>query len=206
MMARFQPADELDRELLRELERDRGRVKLTQPVEYRPAGEADLPVIEEILAYARKTLRRHGVDQWQGEYPDGTDVREDIRRGEGFVVTHGGEVAAYFALSPEPEESYAHIRDGKWTPGPDYCVLHRLAVAEKYRGGELARRALRCAEERARALGRRCVRTDTHKKNKAMKSLLTDGGYRYRGNLTIDAGEGHDGERQAYEKLLKERK
>ena len=50
----------------------------------------------------------------------------------------------------------------------------------------------------------RCVRTDTHKKNKPMQALLRQSGYRYRGNIDIGNVEpGHDSARQGYEKILK---
>jgi hypothetical protein len=39
-----------------------------------------------------------------------------------------------------------------------------------------------------------------------MQRLLRETGYRYRGNVQVSVGEGHDPARQAYEKLLKERK
>ncbi len=205
MYAAFVPADKQDQELLRRVERAQDRVRLTEPVRWRPAEESDLTRILEIAAYARKTLRAHGVDQWQGEYPTEAAFRADIRRGECFVVTHGEETAAFFVLSRLPEESYEEIRDGKWS-GVEPCgVLHRAAVAAEYRGGELSHRMLRCAEEQARAWGLRCLRTDTHKKNKAMRALLQDAGFRYRGNLTISTEPGHDPARQAYEKNLKDR-
>ena len=53
------------------------------------------------------------------------------------------------------------------------------------------------------ALGLKALRTDTHRKNKAMLRLLRESGYRYRGNIRWPVEEGHDATGQAYEKLLK---
>ena len=50
---------------------------------------------------------------------------------------------------------------------------------------------------------RRCIRADTHRKNKAMQRLLRESGFRYRGNITISSEPGHDPERQCFEKILK---
>ena len=36
-----------------------------------------------------------------------------------------------------------------------------------------------------------------------MQRLLRENGWRYRGNVTVRVGEGHDSARQAYEKILK---
>ena len=82
-------------------------------------------------------------------------------------------------------------------------MLHRAAVARKYRGGEMAAFLMKCVERQAREYGLRCIRTDTHKKNKAMQTLLRENGYRYRGNILVQVNDGHDPARQAYEKILK---
>ena len=70
----------------------------------------------------------------------------------------------------------------------------------------LADKLMQLVERQAREYGLRCVRTDTHKKNKPMQRLLRENGYRYRGNVQVRVGEGHDPARQGYEKILKERK
>ena len=195
--------DPEDQKLLRQIEKEQSRRQLTGPVTYRAATEDDLPAILAIVSDARASLKRHRVDQWQGDYPTAEHFRADIARGECFVVLHRDEIAAFFTLSTAEEASYAAITDGKWTEGMACCVLHRCAVAKDFRGSGLADKMLRCAEEQARAFGLRCVRTDTHKKNKAMQRLLRENGYRYRGNVQVSAEPGHDPARQAYEKILK---
>ena len=189
--------DPEDQKLLRQIEKEQSRRQLTGPVTYRAATEDDLPAILAIVSDARASLKRHRVDQWQGDYPTAGIFRADIARGECFVVLHGDEIAAFFTLSTAEEASYAAITDGKWTEGMACCVLHRCAVAKDFRGSGLADKMLRCAEEQARAFGLRCVRTDTHKKNKAMQRLLRENGYRYRGNVQVSAEPGHDPARQA---------
>ena len=203
LFERFAPADPEDQKLLAEIEKEAGRRQITEPVTFRPATAADLPAILAMVEDARASLKKHRVDQWQGEYPDGDAFRADMARGECFAVLHGEEIAAFFTLSTREEESYAAITDGKWTEGMAYCVLHRCAVAKEWRGSGMAEQMLRCVEEQARAFSLRCVRTDTHRKNKAMQRLLRESGYRYRGNIEVLAEPGHDPARQAYEKILK---
>ena len=205
LFAKLTLEDPADRRLLAELEKEAASRKLDQPLRCRPATEEDLPDILRIVEDARASLRRHRVDQWQGSYPDEDIFRRDIERGECFLVCHGEETAAFFVLSTAEEESYAGITDGKWTEGLPGCVLHRAAVAAAYRGSGLSRQLLAFVEQQCRAFGLRCIRTDTHKKNKAMQSLLRETGYRYRGNLVIAAEPGHETARQAYEKILKDR-
>ncbi|MBR3292958.1 MAG: tRNA (guanosine(37)-N1)-methyltransferase TrmD [Oscillospiraceae bacterium] len=192
-----------DRKLLEEVKRAQGRLKLTEPVTCRPATEEDLPALLDILHEAKSLLRRRGIDQWQDGYPNEELLRVDIARGELLAVCHGEELAGFFGFSTREEPSYAEITDGKWTANVPYCVLHRAAVAAKYRGTGLAGKMLALAEQRARALGLKALRTDTHRKNKAMLRLLRESGYRYRGNIRWPVDEGHDATGQAYEKILK---
>ena len=79
----------------------------------------------EIVDYARQTLGRRRVDQWQGEYPSPAVFRQDVERGELYAVRHGAELAAFFLVTDRPEPCYEEITDGKWTPDLPYCVLHR---------------------------------------------------------------------------------
>ena len=192
-----------DRKLLEEVKRAQGRLKLTEPITCRPATEEDLPALLDILHEAKSLLRRRGIDQWQDGYPNEELLRVDIARGELLAVCHGEELAGFFGFSTREEPSYAEITDGKWTANVPYCVLHRGAVSAKYRGTGLAGEMLALAEQRARALGLKALRTDTHRKNKAMLRLLRESGYRYRGNIRWPVEEGHDATGQAYEKLLK---
>ncbi len=198
--------DETDRKLHAEVLRASGRVRLEQPVTYREARIDELPRILEITDQARASLRRFHVDQWQGSYPDEAAFRGDLARGECFVVLHGDEIAAFFTLKSGIEETYNSITDGKWSSDAPYCTLHRCAVAQEYRSSGMAEAMLRCAEEQTRKNGVKYLRADTHRKNKPMQRLLRDGGFRYRGNIEVHAEPGHDPSRQAYEKMLKEKK
>ena len=205
MFERFSPETELDTVLLREIEKDKKRTKLTEPLSVVPAKEEDLVDITQILQYARKTLKKHRVDQWQGEYPASEDLKKDIEKENCFLLKHGGETAGFYVLSAEPEANYDAITDGKWSNDEPYCVLHRCAVSEKYRGSGMAQYMMRKIEEQAESLGIRYIRTDTHRKNKPMQTLLRENGYRYRGNVLVDEPV-HDPARQAFEKLIKKKR
>ena len=206
LYAAFEARSEEDRRLMRELEKDAGRKKLSGPVTYRPAAEADIPRILEIVQDARESLARFHVDQWQGPYPGAERFREDIRLHQCFVLESAGEMFGFFVLSTLPEPGYERITDGKWSAELPYCVLHRAAVAKEYRGSGASQALVRCCETQARVYGLRCIRVDTHRKNKPMQNLLRESGFRYRGNILVDAEPGHDPHRQAFEKILKEKK
>ena len=206
LYAAYRAESEEDKKLMKEAEKDAGRKKLTALVTYRPAVMEDVPRILEIVQAARESLGRFGIDQWQGPYPGAERFEEDIRLGQCFIVEHEGETGAFFVLSTLPEPSYDDITDGKWSADVPCCVLHRAAVAKEYRGSGMSQALMRCADEQARAYGLKCIRVDTHRKNKPMQNLLRESGYRYRGNILVDAEPGHDPHRQAFEKLLKDKK
>ena len=194
---------EEDEALLRLLEKERSRRKLTEPVECRPVTPEDVEAVGLIFRQARNYMRRHRVDQWQDVYPNEDSVRLDIDRGEGYVMTSGGRIAAYFCLSPRPEKAYASLTDGKWRTDGPYCVIHRSAVEASFRGTGMADRMIAAAEELTRAMGVADLRVDTHRHNEAMKALLKRCGFQYRGNILVQEAEGHDPRRQAFEKVLK---
>ena len=196
-------SEEADRKILQRIEEGEAHMHLTLPVDYRPAVEMDLPAILDIIAEAREDLHSRHIDQWQGSYPGEANFRVDLERGECFVVYHGEEIAGVFTLTTREEASYDAITDGKWTPNMPYCTLMIMAVSRKYRGSGLAQQLMKCVERQAREYSLRCIRTDTHKKNKASQALLRECGYRYRGNVLVRVREGHDPARQGYEKILK---
>ena len=195
--------DQNDRRLLEKLQKEASRPRLTQPVTCRAATAADMDDILRIVGDARVSLKKLGADQWQGPYPEAIDFSADMENGVCHVVLHGDEIGAFFTLSPEPEDDYDNITDGKWHYPGAYCTLHRAAVAAAYRGSGMADRVMEFVDAESEKLGFRAVRTDTHRRNTAMKKLLERHGYRYRGNVLILCEPEHDPRRQAFEKVRK---
>ena len=192
-----------EQRLLDKIRRDRSRPQLTEPPVCRLAAADDLPAILAIAQQARNYLRRHRVDQWQGDYPNADTFRADIAAGTCHVLTYQGAVAAMFTLSRTPEPAYDALTDGRWRSDRDHAaVLHRNAVAADWRGTGMADHLMQAAEQLARESGAHAVRVDTHRHNGAQKKLLERHGYRFCGNILCDE-PGHDPRRQAFEKLLR---
>lgn len=205
MFEKLDFADIKDRELLDEIKKDSTRLKLTEPLSCRRASRDDMGAIMSIVSDARAVLKKRRVDQWQGEYPEPKDFEPDIDAGECYVIQHGGEIAGFFCLCRAHQENYERITDGKWTADMDYCVAHRAAVSAKYRGTGITAFMFDSIDEVCRSYGLRCIRADTHRKNRSMQRLLRESGYRYRGNVVVDSEPGHDPYRQAFEKILKQK-
>lgn len=201
MFERLELTDKKDIKLVDQIKKERSRMKLTQPISCRPAVESDIEDIMLIVRQARNYLKKHRVDQWQGEYPTQDIFAADIANGECYAVTYGERLAGFFCLTEAPESGYDKITDGKWHGEGKYCTLHRMAIEARFRGTGLSDMLIDFADETAKAKGAECVRTDTHRKNKAMQKLFKRKGYVYRGNVLVDEGE-HDPARQAFEKKL----
>ena len=202
MFERLELTDKKDIKLVDQIKKERSRMKLTQPISCRPAVESDIEDIMLIVRQARNYLKKHRVDQWQGEYPTQDIFAANIANGECYAVTYGERLAGFFCLTEAPESGYDKITDGKWHGEGKYCTLHRMAIEARFRGTGLSDMLVDFADETAKAKGAECVRTDTHRKNKAMQKLFKRKGYVYRGNVLVSSEPGHDPARQAFEKKI----
>ena len=202
MFERLELTDKKDIKLVDQIKKERSRMKLTQSISCRPAVESDIEDIMLIVRQARNYLKKHRVDQWQGEYPTQDIFAADIANGECYAVTYGERLAGFFCLTEAPESDYDNLTDGKWHGEGKYCTLHRMAIEARFRGTGLSDMLVDFADETAKAKDAECVRTDTHRKNKAMQKLLKRKGYAYRGNVLVSSEPGHDPARQAFEKKL----
>ena len=202
MFERLELTDKKDIKLVDQIKKERSRMKLTQPISCRPAVESDIEDIMLIVRQARNYLKKHRVDQWQGEYPTQDIFAADIANGECYAVTYGERLAGFFCLTEAPESGYDKITDGKWHGEGKYCTLHRMAIEARFRGTGLSDMLVDFADETAKAKDAECVRTDTHRKNKAMQKLFKRKGYAYRGNVLVSSEPGHDPARQAFEKKI----
>ncbi len=202
MFSRLELTDKADLRLVEEIKKDRSRMKLTKPVDCRVALADDIDDIMLIVRQARNYLKKHRVDQWQGEYPTQENFMTDISVGKCYVMTYGDDIAGFFCLSDDDEPDYDSITDGRWHGSGRYCTMHRAAVAAQFRGTGLSAMLVSSFENKARELGAESLRTDTHRKNKPMQSLLKNCGFVYRGNMLCSSEPGHDPARQCFEKIL----
>lgn len=167
----------------------------------RKAHIPDIDHICHIIGEAQAQMACLGIDQWQNGYPDRRAIECDIERGVGMVLEsrQGSGIIAYCAAIFDKEPTYHHIEDGEWlTSDADYVVVHRLAVAERFKHQGVATDLMRRIESLART--RRCssFRIDTHRDNRYMHSLCARLGFVRCGTIYVSDGS----PRTAYEKLL----
>ena len=147
--------------------------------------------IAGIFSYARKFMKENGnPDQWKDNRPSMDKVRDDISRGEYYVIEEEGKIAAVFAYVVGIEPTYLEI-DGAWIDDAPYGTIHRIASNGTVKG--VFDMVMRFVE----GFGVD-VRIDTHKDNKVMLHVIEKNGFQRCGIIIVDDGT----ERIAFQKKL----
>ena len=114
----------------------------------RPAAMDEIPVIWEIILQAKAQMYREGKHQWDENYPTVPILENDVRRGWGYVLVpsdNDSDIIAYGAVVFDGEPAYSGLQDGKWLSEQPYVVLHRLAVADRWKRQGMAVRYMQAA-------------------------------------------------------------
>lgn len=164
----------------------------------RLAEKKDIDRIMQIIADARESIGRLGIDQWQYGYPTRDIVKEDIMLGRSYVVVENNEIFATFALMLHGEPTYKKIYCGAWISDGEYLALHRIAIESSHRGQGIAEKIVAFLSDYANENGYSSVRVDTHQGNLPMRKMLEKNGFEYCGTIHLLDGQ----TRVAYEKLV----
>lgn len=164
----------------------------------RRAEKKDIDRIMQIIADARESIGRLGIDQWQYGYPTRDIVKEDIALDRSFVVSDGEETVATFALILHGEPTYKKIFCGSWIGDGEYLALHRIAIDSVHRGKGIAEQIVAFLSSYAHENGYTSIRVDTHTGNAPMRKMLEKNGFEYCGTIHLLDGQ----PRVAYEKMV----
>ena len=162
------------------------------------AEKKDIDRIMQIIADARESIGRLGIDQWQYGYPTRDIVKEDIMLERSFVVIENDEICATFALMLHGEPTYKKIYCGAWISDGEYLALHRIAIESSYKGKGIAEQIVKFICNFADERGYLSVRVDTHQGNIPMRKMLEKNGFEYCGTIHLLDGQ----ERVAYERTV----
>ena len=165
----------------------------------RLAEKKDIDKIMQIIADARESIGRLGIDQWQYGYPTRDIVKEDISLERSFVVIDDdGVVCATFALMLNGEPTYKKIYCGAWIGDGEYLALHRIAINSDRKGKGIAEEIISFISSFGRTHGYSSIKVDTHVGNIPMRKMLEKNGFEYCGTIHLLDGQ----ERVAYEKII----
>lgn len=162
------------------------------------AEKKDIDRIMQIIADARESIGRLGIDQWQYGYPTRDIVKEDIMLERSFVVIENDEICATFALMLHGEPTYKKIYCGAWISDGEYLALHRIAIESSYKGKGIAEQIVKFICNFADERGYSSVRVDTHQGNIPMRKMLEKNNFEYCGTIHLLDGQ----ERVAYERTV----
>lgn len=164
---------------------------------------ASLDQLDDLMAIvndAQQFLASRHIDQWQNGYPTKHIIQADIESKCCYVlVGEENNIFGMVMLSTNNEPTYKTIFHGSWlTDIASYGVIHRLAIASKYRSRGYGKHIINLCEILVQKSKRKSMRMDTHKDNKLMQGLLKSIGYVYCGVIFLDNGDS----RLAYEKVF----
>ncbi|HEY4538370.1 MAG TPA: GNAT family N-acetyltransferase [Erysipelothrix sp.] len=167
-------------------------------MQIRKATVSDIQEIMIIIDEAKASLKAQAIDQWQDGYPNEAVINHDIAQGQSYVVIKDGAIVATFMLALGPDSSYKVIEHGNWLcSGDAYYVVHRIAVAHRYRKQGIAQFIFSWIEQHHLSKAIPSIRIDTHKENQAMQKLLLSIGFNYCGIIYLETKS----PRLAYERL-----
>ena len=172
--------------------------------ETRLARGADLDEITAIFEAGRAYLKAQGIIQWQCQNgPSREKAERDVREGYGYVLLLDDKVAGYTALVPgyPGPDVFPPLTEGAWDERhPRYVAIHSVGMAEFARGQGLAVLFLETMVERAKALGYKDIRIDTHPDNQIMQKVSTKAGFIRKGTMVIPGSE--SGTRYVYQIVI----
>lgn len=167
-------------------------------MEIRKSAADDIGAIMKIIEQAQANFKKAGIDQWQDGYPNRGSIERDIENEESYVLIMDGEIAATGVVSFRKEEAYTRIYEGQWLSAGGYAVIHRVAVANRYKERRLSSAFMELAERLCLERGLRSVRADTHEQNLPMQTVLKNNGFQYCGVVYLGSGA----KRLAFEKEI----
>lgn len=158
----------------------------------RKTTEHDLEKVMPLFDHSRSIMRSNGNQrQWVGGYPAEAIIREDIARGNSYVLTDGLKIAGTFAFIIGRDTTYEKIEDGAWQEDDrPYGTIHRMARSASHRG--IFATAIDWCRRQTTSL-----RIDTHEDNAIMRHLIEAHGFTYSGIIRVADGS----PRMAYQML-----
>lgn len=156
-------------------------------MELRKAKPYEAQLCYQCIEDARVYHRSMGFVQWHSDYPTEQTILDDIAQNIGYVFVKGREIVGYCCIIIGDEPAY-HKIDGAWKTERPYAVVHRMAFAQKARGGGLSRQAVDLIKEFCLSNDIYAIRVDTQDENKVMQHILDREGFKYCGLVQFDGG------------------
>ena len=146
-----------------------------------PAQPGDEPIVRDLQADAVGWLAEKGSDQWQpaamlarnASRPEGRNLRDEIRRGEVYIVKQDGAVVGTVSLDDYADPEF-------WTEDDEpksALYVHRMIVSREAAGHGLGAVMLDWAAGQAAHAGKRWLRLDAWRTNTALHDYYRRQGF-----------------------------
>jgi len=152
---------------------------------FRPASAHDFDAVVSLYSQAISHMCEIGIEQWDERYPDADLLRDDMERGEMYVLQRGGEILAVVVVNARQDEEYAQ---GDWRCGNNAAVIHRLCVHPKHQHQGIAAEVMRHAERLIAGRGYDSIRLDAFTQNPYALRLYERFGYIRAGEVRYRKG------------------
>ena len=146
----------------------------------RKALTEDLDDLEEVLKEQKQYLKEQNIPQWQGEYPSRKTFVDDIDKDQLYSIIMDNKPIGFFALV-YPDHNYDYIEDGKWLNDSPYIAIHRMGIANAYKGKGIAKEAFDYIKDRYNH-----IRIDTHALNSSMNKAIKKSNFEYCGIVYME--------------------
>ncbi len=141
----------------------------------------DIDRIIEITKACAKTMIKNGIYQWNAHYPNELAFKNDVLRGELYVLEDTAQLIGCVVISTFMDNEYIPI---SWlTESNNTIYIHRLAINPKHQGKGYAQKLMTFAERFARENNFPSVRLDTFSKNLRNQKIYEKRGYKRLGEI-----------------------
>lgn len=141
----------------------------------------DIPAIMLITKACAKTMINNGIYQWNEHYPNALAFKNDVKRGELYVLEINNNIEGTVVLSALMDKEYVPI---KWfTKNENNLYIHRLAIHPKLQGKGYAQKLMDFAEQYAIENNYSSIRLDTFSQNKRNQKFYELRGYKRLGDI-----------------------
>lgn len=136
---------------------------------------SDLPLIMETFMACTAEMKKHGIDQWNYQYPFPTEVLKDIQKGTVFIFKNHKRVIGTITLNRDQDIQYRNIN---WNyKAENIMVMHRLAVHPASQGLGFSKKLCAFAEKYTLDNGCEVIRLDAYSENPVSNNLYLSQGY-----------------------------
>lgn len=164
---------------------------------FRKADFNDVSQIMDIIKQAQEFFKNSKIDQWQNNYPNIETINNDILNGYSYLLEVNNQIVATLAIIFDREKTYDKIYFGKWMSDKDYVTIHRIAIANEFKGLNIGEMMIDKTVQLAQKNLVDSIKVDTHKDNIVMQKFLLKNKFEYCGIIYLEDGN----ERLAYQRV-----